>query len=66
VEVKWTDTPTKKDIRHLQVFMSEYRSAKTAWLVCRVPRRMKLADQIHAIPWQDVGHLIESGSSHRS
>lgn len=58
IEVKWTDTPSAKDIRHLKVFLSEYRAATDAYLVCRTPRRMKLADHIDAIPWQTVDTLI--------
>src|SRR3990167_4627651 len=32
VEVKWTENPTKSDIRYLEVFLSEYSSAGTAYL----------------------------------
>lgn len=58
VEVKWTDHPSEKDVRHLSVFLREYPSAKTAYLVCRIPRRMKLAENIVAIPWQEIDRLI--------
>jgi len=58
VEVKWTDRPTSSDIRHLEVFLSEYPSAQKACLVCQVPRKVKLGDNVFALPWQDVHGLI--------
>ncbi len=54
LEVKWTDNPTAGDIRHLEVFLSEYKSAKTAFLICRVPRKAKLSEKIFALPWQSI------------
>jgi predicted AAA+ superfamily ATPase len=54
IEVKWTDTPGKRDIRHLTIFLDEYPEARRAFVVCRCPRRIRLADRIDAIPWQDL------------
>jgi len=42
VEVKWTTNPSNKDIKHLKVFLNEYKNAGNAYLICRVPRRVKL------------------------
>src|SRR3989338_409724 len=58
LEVKWTDNPKTNDIRHLEVFLSEYKTAKTGYLVCQVPRKAKLSDKITAIPWQSIGNLV--------
>ena len=58
VEVKLTDNPTSNDMRHLEVFLSEYRSAERGYLVCQVPRPAKLSGKISAIPWQSVKTLI--------
>lgn len=60
VEVKWTDAPTKSDIKHLQVFLSEYGSGQTGYLICRSPRKLKLADNVIALPWQSIDKLILS------
>lgn len=60
VEVKWTDTPNLKDARHLQLFLQEYPEASNAYIVCRAPRPMKLAENIYAIPWQDIPKLFEA------
>ena len=57
VEVKWTDRPAPGDIRHLEVFLSEYSSAKKGYLVCRVPRKVKLSPKITALPWQVIHDL---------
>jgi predicted AAA+ superfamily ATPase len=58
VEVKWTENPKPGDIRYLEVFLSEYPSAKTGYLVCQIPRKAKLGDRVFAIPWQSVGELV--------
>jgi predicted AAA+ superfamily ATPase len=58
IEVKWTESPAKSDIRHLEVFLSEYKSAKTGWLICQVPRKVKLSERIFALPWQSINEII--------
>lgn len=57
IEVKWTENPTSADIRHLEVFLSEYKAAGTGYLVCRVPRKAKLSDRIFALPWQAIDEI---------
>ncbi len=59
LEVKWTENPTVGDIRHLEVFLSEYKSAKEGFLICQVPRKTKLSDKISAFPWQSIGELFK-------
>jgi predicted AAA+ superfamily ATPase len=58
LEVKWTENPSQGDIRHLQVFLNEYKSAKQGFLICQVPRKIKLSDRIFALPWQSVSEII--------
>ena len=58
VEVKWAENPAPSDTRHLEVFLSEYPSAKAGYLVCRVPRKTKIGDRLFALPWQSVGELV--------
>lgn len=58
IEVKWTDSPSNKDIRHLKLFLEEYKQATSAYLVCQIPRKVKLAKDIYAVPWQDISTLI--------
>jgi predicted AAA+ superfamily ATPase len=60
VEVKWSDAPTERDIRHLQTFMREYPKAREGVVVCRTPRRFKLAAKITAVPWQEIPSLVLS------
>lgn len=59
IEVKWTENPAPGDIRHLEIFLSEYKSAKAGFLVCRVPRKVKLSEKIYALPWQFVNDVFE-------
>jgi len=59
VEVKWSDTPAERDTRHLQTFLSEYPKAREGVVVCRTPRRFKIAPKITAIPWQEIHSLVE-------
>jgi uncharacterized protein len=52
IEVKWTDTPTREDARHLRAFLDEQvRNAPHGWLVCRCDRPLRLEARITAIPW---------------
>ena len=60
LEVKCTDNPASSDIRHLEVFLSEYKSAKTGFLICQVPRKMKLSEKVFALPWQSVNDVLKS------
>lgn len=58
IEVKWTDTPCKRDIKHLRVFLAEYKKAAAAYLICQTPRKVKLDKDIYAIPWQEMSTII--------
>jgi len=58
VEVKWSDAPGERDARHLQTFLSEYSKAREGVIVCRTPRRFKIAPRITAIPWQEIPGLL--------
>ena len=57
IEVKWTDNPAPADIRHLEVFLSEYKTVGTGYVACRVLRKVKLSDRIFAIPWQSIDEI---------
>lgn len=52
IEVKWTDSPTAGDARHLNCFMKEYPTFGQGYVVCRVPRKTKISDHVMALPWQ--------------
>lgn len=54
IEVKWTDKPTSYDARHMYKFMQEYTEASQGYIVCRTPHRYKIADNITALPWQEL------------
>lgn len=58
IEVKWTDKPTAKDVKHLNTFISEYKEAKKGFVVCRTPRPLKLEKNITAISWKDLRSVI--------
>lgn len=58
IEVKWTDRPTQNDIKYLQLFRNEYANAKTGFIICRVPRKIKLSENIYALPWQEIDSLF--------
>jgi predicted AAA+ superfamily ATPase len=58
VETKWTESPKPGDIRHLEVFLSEYKSGKKGFLVCRIPRKMKLSEKVIALPWQSISEVV--------
>jgi predicted AAA+ superfamily ATPase len=52
VEIKWTDSPKPRDIRHLNKFLDLHSDiAERGYLVCRVDRPRKLDKRIVALPW---------------
>jgi predicted AAA+ superfamily ATPase len=59
VEVKWTDAPTPRDARHVEVFLREYAGARRGFLVCRVPRRARVTERVVALPWQELGAVLD-------
>lgn len=58
VEVKWTDKPNLSDVRHLKKFIDEY-TTEQAYVICRTPYRYKLAENIIALPWQEIGTIFQ-------
>jgi len=60
IEVKWTDKPSLNDAKHLLVFKQEYPLVKNSYIICQVPRKIKLADHVYAIPWQEIGGIVDS------
>lgn len=53
LEVKWTQSPSSKDARHLRTFIADSRGrARKAYIVCRCSRPQQLDESIMAIPWQ--------------
>ena len=53
IEIKYTNNPQKKHIKHLEIFMDEYK-CKKGYLVGTFSRAMKLTDKISAIPWNEI------------
>ncbi len=60
LEIKWSNSPSIKDIKGIQPFLNEYNRAKCGYIICRCPRRMQLAKNIIAIPWQELPTLLKS------
>ena len=58
IETKLTSNPTIKDAKHLQTFLAEYENTDKAYIICTVPRKIKLHERIYALPWQEMGELI--------
>jgi predicted AAA+ superfamily ATPase len=54
IEVKWTDNPSLRDAKHLELFLSEYPSATKGYVVCQVSRPQMLSESIEAISWRDL------------
>jgi predicted AAA+ superfamily ATPase len=65
IEVKWTESPSRRDTRHLETFLEEYDEASTGYVICRAPRRVKLRRDILAVPWNEVGTLVPGSRTGR-
>lgn len=53
IEIKYTDRPQPKHIKHLQIFMDEFK-CKRGFLIGTFSRAQKLTDKISAIPWNEI------------
>lgn len=60
IEVKWTDNPSLRDAKHLDLFLKEYPSATQAYVVCRVSQPQVLSENIEAISWKDLTQRLSS------
>lgn len=58
IEVKWTKDPSFRDARHLQTFIKEYPNCSKGFVVCRIPRRQKLSEDITAVPWTELNSIL--------
>lgn len=54
IEIKWTESPSIRDSRHLKIFQQEYPTKKIAFIICRTPRSFLVAENIIALPWQEI------------
>lgn len=54
IEVKWTDTPSYREAKHLETFLKEYPKASRGYVVCRVDHPQLLSERIEAISWKDL------------
>ena len=54
IEVKWTENPSPRDAKHLELFLEEYPLATQGYVVCRVSTPQVLAKGIEAISWRDL------------
>ncbi len=54
VEIKWTDSPTPRDARHVETFLDLHaKEAKAGYVVCRCPHRQSLTGRVTALPWDE-------------
>ncbi len=60
IEVKWTETPTLHDAKHIIKFMNEYDCIKPAYIICRCKSALLLTDDIIALPWQSFDNLLNN------
>lgn len=59
IEVKWTHMPTEQDTKHLIKFMHEYDCIKPAYVICQCDTSRMLAENIIALPWQELEKIIQ-------
>ena len=42
------------------IYLGEYPKAREGFVVCRTPRRFKIAPKITAVPWHEIHSLVEA------
>lgn len=60
IEVKWTNTPSNRDAKHLELFLNEYPTASEAYVVCQVSQPQVLSAGIEAISWKDLMNKLNA------
>lgn len=58
IEVKFTTKPTNSHATHLKLFLKEYPSKK-GYIICRIPFRQKISENIEAVPWEEIPLITE-------
>ena len=53
IEVKLTEIPKAKHLKHLQLFLREYTTAKVGYVICQVKHKIEIEKNIYALPWQE-------------
>ncbi len=59
IEVKWTENPGLKDMRHLLTFISEY-SVQRAYIICRCDLPRLLDHNVLALPWNQLPEMFNN------
>ncbi len=54
IEVKLKTSPKESDAKHLATFMSEYSSAKLAWVVCNSENCYQLNKSVKVVPFSQL------------
>jgi len=55
IEVKWTDTPTARDARHVRKFLQlNAGRARRGYVVCGVSQAQQLSDNVQALPFEEL------------
>jgi len=55
IEVKWTDSPSSRDARHVRKFLElNSERAKRGYVVCRVPQAQQLSENVMALPFEEL------------
>ena len=60
IEVKWTDSPSFRDAKHLALFLRDYPQAKKGFVICRCSTPQILGEGIEAISWKDLYKKLHS------
>ncbi len=60
IEVKWTQKPSLKDAKNINIFLKEYKNFNHGFIICQTPRPVQLAANISALPWMDLGRVVEA------
>ncbi len=60
IQVKWTENPSPRDAKHLNLFLKEYESAKKGFVVCRADKPQILGDEVEAISWKNLCQKLQN------
>lgn len=55
IEVKWTASPDRTDVKSLETFIDTYpKLSNRGYIICRVSHKLQLTDRVTAIPYNEM------------
>lgn len=59
IEVKWTDSPSSRDAKHVALFMKDHVHAEKGYVICQTNLSQSLDVGIEAVSWKNLSQILQ-------